>query len=329
MSSHALRVAVLGCGSIGRRHVRNLRAIGDVQIACFDPVVESAKNLAETVESESFDQIEGIWAWRPQAVVVAAPTEEHVPLALEALAHDCDLFVEKPLSHSLAGVEELCAEAARRERVTLVGCNMRFHPGPAAVKRLQDAGEIGAVQSSRIQTGSYLPRWRPDSDYRESYSASREAGGAVLDCIHEIDLALWYHGPASLLAAVVRPATGIGLATDGLAELLLEHESGVLSSLHLNFVQRDYRRCCQVIGERGTIYWDFAEGVVRVHGEDGAERLREGQPAEWDVNDMYLDETRHFLDCVRSRAVTVNPLTGGVAALRIAAAARAARSVFA
>jgi predicted dehydrogenase len=281
------------------------------------------------VAGHSFDHLAGVWDWQPQAVVVAAPTEEHMPLALDALAHDCDLFIEKPLSHSLAGLEELCAEAARRERVTLVGCNMRFHPGPAAVKRLQDAGEIGAVQSSRIQTGSYLPRWRLDSDYRESYSASEEAGGAVLDCIHEIDLALWYHGPASLLAAAVLPASGIGLATDGLAELLLQHESGVLSSVHLNFVQRDYRRCCQVIGERGTIYWDFAEGVVRVYGEDGAERLREGQPAEWDVNDMYMDETRHFLDCVRTRAATVNPLTGGVAALRVALAARAARGVFA
>jgi predicted dehydrogenase len=328
MSESAIRVAVIGCGSIGSRHARNLRSLG-VRISCYDPVAGSAQAIASEVEGHAFDHLEGMWDWRPEAVIVAAPTQEHVPLALEALAHDCDLFVEKPLSHSLDGVEELCEEAARRGRVTLVGCNMRFHPGPAAVKRLQDAGEIGAVQSSRIQTGSYLPRWRPGSDYRESYSASGEAGGAVLDCIHEIDLALWYHGPASLLAAVVRPATVIGLATDGLAELLLEHESGVLSSVHLNFVQRDYRRCCQVIGERGTIYWDFAEGVVRVHGEDGAERLREQQPAEWDVNDMYMDEARHFLDCVRSRAATVNPLTGGVAALRIAAVARAAGGVVA
>lgn len=317
-----MRVAVIGCGSIGRRHARNVQCLADAQVGCYDTAIDTATAVAAEVGGVAHAQLEDVWSWRPHVVIVAAPSDLHIALASEAIEHGCDVFVEKPLSHSLDGVDTLCAAAAEAGAVTMVGCNMRFHPGPAAVKRLLDADEVGSVLSSRLQTGSYLPRWRPGSDYRQSYSASPEAGGAVLDCIHEIDLALWYHGPARLLAAAVRPASSLGLGTDGLAELLLEHDSGVLSSVHLNFVQRDYRRGCQIIGDRGTIYWDLVEGAVRVFGEDGVERMRATQPESWDVNDMYVDELHHFLDCVRARTPTANPLAEGAAALRIAAAAR-------
>jgi predicted dehydrogenase len=317
-----LRVAVLGCGSIGRRHARNLNVLGVAQVGCCDPDAAAAAALADEIGGSAHAEAPAVWAWQPHAVIVAAPNELHVPLAAEALAHGCDVFVEKPLSHSLDGVDALCEAARAAAAVTMVGCNMRFHPGPASVMRLLQAGEIGGVLSSRIQTGSYLPRWRPGTDYRASYSAAPDSGGAVLDCIHEVDLALWYHGPARLLAAAVRPAASLGLAADGLAELLLEHESGVLSSVHLNFVQRDYRRGCQVIGECGTIYWDFADGTVRVFGEDGVERRCKPQPDGWELNDMYMDELRHFLECVLTRAQSCNPLEAGAAALRIAVAAR-------
>src|SRR5262249_44881068 len=154
-----------------------------------------------------------------QAVLVTAPTHLHVPLAREAAAHGCDLFIEKPLSHSWDGVEELRHEVRRRGLVTMVGCNMRFHPGPARVHELLRRGAIGRPLAARIFTGSYLPDWRPGTDYRKSYSASSERGGGVLlDCIHEIDLALWYFGPARLAAAVAAPAETIGLDVEGVAE---------------------------------------------------------------------------------------------------------------
>jgi predicted dehydrogenase len=144
----------------------------------------------------------------------------------------------------------------------------------------------------------------------------------VLDCIHEIDLALWYFGPARVAAAVALPATSLGLETDGLAEILLRHESSVLSSVHLNFVQRDYRRCCQVIGTEGTITWDFTRQQVELYGPDGSVEQVFPQPAGWEINQMYLDELAHFVAAVRDGQPTINPLAGGQAALRIALSVR-------
>ena len=116
-----------------------------------------------------------------------------------------------------------------------------------------------------------------------------------------LHLALWLLGPAELRAAVTRRATSIGLQTDGIAEVMLEHASGAVSSVHLNFVQRNYRRCIQVIGSEGTIEWDFVAGEVVRYGPEGRPVERIKQAADWQTNQMYIDELRHFLTCVESR----------------------------
>jgi predicted dehydrogenase len=315
-----MRVAIVGCGSIGQRHAANFAA-GHAELLVHDTDRDRAEAVARQTGAQVASSLDALWDWSPAVVVVATPSFEHVAMAAAAARHGCDLFVEKPLGHAWEGVEDLVADAERRRLVTLVGCNMRFHPGPATVKRLLDDGAAGDVVAARIKTGSYLPGWRPGLDYRAGYSASREkGGGAILDCIHEIDLALWLLGPARLAASVVRPATAIGLDVDGLAELLLDHRSGAVSSVHLNFIQRDYRRGCEIVGTTGTITWDFAVPEVTVNR--GIDVERHLLPASWAVNDMYRDEVQHFTDCVRERRQTMAPLQQGAAALAIALAAR-------
>jgi predicted dehydrogenase len=317
-----MKALVLGCGSIGTRHLHNLRALAVPALAVVEPDATRRARAAAEAGAAAFADLDAGLAWRPDLAVVATPTAGHAAAALRAARAGCHLFVEKPLSHTPEGLAELAAEAEARGLVTLVGCNMRFHPGPARVKALIDGGAVGRVLAARLQAGSYLPRWRPGQDYRAGYSAATDQGGAILDCIHEIDLALWYSGPARLAACLRRPAASLGLETDGLAELLLEHDSGVVSSVHLNFVQRDYRRGCQVIGTEGTLYWDFAERRVDLYGPDGARGRSFAEPPGWQLNQMYLDEMDHFLDRVRQRRPTVNSIAGGAAALAIALAAR-------
>ena len=317
-----MRFLVIGCGSVGQRHIKNLMSLRAGDICAYDVLEDRREAVRSVLGIDTVDSLDEAWDWRPQGVLIATSTNMHVPLALQAVEQGCHLFVEKPLSRTLDGVDRLCAMAERHGSVTMVGCNMRFHPGPAAIKRLLEGKAIGRVIGARIQTGSYLPRWRPWQDYRQSYSASPEWGGAILDCIHEIDLALWYLGPGSVLSAAHLPAQTIGLETDGLAEILLEHESGTLSSVHLNFVQRDYRRTCQIIGSEGTIYWDFCDRRVRVHGPDGEIKDTYIEPEGWQLNQMYVDELKHFVHAVKSGSQTINPLSGGVQALKVALTAR-------
>jgi predicted dehydrogenase len=321
-NNSACRVLVLGCGSIGRRHIGNLRQLGAGRVLVYDVSAARREAVASEFDVQAYGSLAGCWGQNPNVVVIAAPTQFHVALATESARRGCQVFVEKPLSHSLDGLDDLCTEVDRRCVATMVGCNMRFHPGPMTVRRWLDDGVIGAVLGARLQTGSYLPRWRPQQDYRESYSAHVEWGGAILDCIHEIDLALWYLGPGELVCAATGPARSIGLETDGLSELILRHESGAISNVHLNFVQRDYRRSCQIIGSEGTIYWDEEHNRVVLYGQDGRIIRQEACPKDYDLNQMYVEEIGHFLQAVQTKSPTVNPLRDAMDTLRIALAAR-------
>lgn len=316
-----LRIGILGCGSIGRRHARNLTALGQTDLVLFDPDPAARTALEGSLTGSFVETLDGVWRSHPEIIFVTSPPHLHVQQALEAARSGCDLFIEKPLSHAWDGVDELCAEIEKRGLVSMVGCNMRFHPGPARVRDLLAEGAIGSVIAARIHTGSYLPDWRPGTDYRRSYSASDAmGGGAILDSIHEIDLALWYFGPGRLLAAAAAPANAIGLDVEGVAEILIRHDSGALSSVHVNFVQRDYRRGCEAIGWDGTLYWDFSEGRVRcVRSKETSVFL---QPPGWMLDQMYRDELAHFLGSVARRDRTVNTAKESLPALRIALAAR-------
>ncbi len=317
-----MKIAILGCGSIGRRHLRNLQSLGQTDLVAFDPVPAARALVTAEAGIRVYGTTAELWRERPGAALITAPSNLHVPLALEAAQNNCHVFIEKPLAHLLDGIEELSAELGRRHLLSMVGCNMRFHPGPALIKKLIEEKAVGEILSARIQVSSYLPRWRPQQDYRQSYSASTEWGGAILDCIHEIDLGLWYFGPAALVASAQLPATSLGLQTEGLVEMILRHESGVLSSIHLNYMQRDYRRGCQVIGTNGTLYWDFSERCVRHFGEDGNLHATAAEPAGWETNEMYLEEMKHFLHALKTNTPTSNPISGGLAALKIALEAR-------
>jgi predicted dehydrogenase len=316
------RCLVLGCGSIGLRHIQNLLALRVKEVFAFDVSAERSQAARAELGIDIAENLEAAWARRPQVVLIATSTQTHIPLALQAATRGCHLFIEKPLSYAEEGLGQLAAEVEQRQLVTMVGCNMRFHPGPATVKKLIEANAIGDVIAARIQTGSYLPGWRPQQDYRQSYSASPDWGGAILDCIHEIDLAWWYLGAAKVLAAAHLSARSIGLETDGLAEIILAHRSGALSNVHLNFIQRDYCRVCQIIGSEGTIYWDFGSHQVQLYGLEGKLKQTYPEPAGWQINQMYLDELRHFLQSVRRSAPTTNPVAEGAAVLQIALEAR-------
>ncbi len=317
-----MRLAVVGCGSIGTRHLKNLRHLGYNDLVAVDPDSAARQRISGDLGINVLESLAALWEKAPDVVLVAGPTHHHVDIAREAARRDCHLFIEKPLSHSREGLTELLQAAAAGDLITMVGCNMRFHWGPQTVKHLLSARVIGAPLAARLQGGSYLPRWRPQQDYRQSYSASPVWGGAVLDWIHEIDLALWYLGPARVLAAALLPATAIGLSTDGLAEILLGHASGVLSSVHVNFIQRNTHRSCQIIGETGTLTWSLTDRKVLVYGEDGEITRELSEPRGYDLNQMYVEELRHFMECVSLHTPTLNPLAGGLAALEVALAAK-------
>jgi predicted dehydrogenase len=326
MGNRSIRtVGVVGAGSIGYRHLKNLEKLGVDRLLVYEPSpARRAQIEAEHSHWKFCPEVADFATEAPDAVIVASPSAYHEEHTRIALGWGCAVFVEKPLAPKWGSIEELAEQATKKKLVTMVACNMRFHPGPAQIKSLLEERVIGDLISYRLHFGSCLPNWRPYQDYRQSYSASQETGGAILDCIHELDLALWYDGPADLIAARHVPAQPIGLGTDGLAEILVKHQTGTLGSIHLNFIERDYRRSCVCIGTEGTLEWNFHRPEVLQFGPGPNDLTRHPLPDPWELNEMYVDEMRYFLDCVAEGHPTQNSIAQNLPCLRLALEARAA-----
>lgn len=318
-----MRVLVTGCGSIGRRHIGNLLATEDIEVIAHDLAPDGRSKVADLFGVKVYSNYGDALAAGPDAVIVASPTNEHIKPALEAVKAGCHLFVEKPVSHNTEGLLEVLSIVKKKGLITLVGCNMRFHPGIRKVKELLGEGAAGRILSVDIEAGSYMPEWRPGCDYRKIYSARSDMGGGIiLDAIHEIDYARWMLGDVDMVSCMADKQSSLDIDTEDVADILLRFTSGVIAHLHLDYVQRVYSRNCKFVGETGVITWDFNEGRVGLFTARNKQWIWFKQPANYELNQMYVDEMEHFLNCLRCTEKPTLDIFGGVEDLQIALAAK-------
>ena len=292
-----VRVAVLGLGSIGLRHARNLLALS-ATVTGFDPEPERRALLAAaggtSVASRdaALDDV--------AAAVIASPNACHLDDLAAGLDAGCHVMVEKPLAHTADGLERLLALAQERSLTVFVAHNLRVHPCVRAAKVALDDGVLGDVLWSRMIASSYLPHWRPAQDYRAGYTADPRTGGAMFDFIHEFDLAAYLLGPFETVAAAARRSGTLEIDAEDCADAILRHERGVLTNLHLDYVTRPSCRVTEVAGTAGVIRLDIAERRLwrfNTAGEAVEDRSFGGEQA-----DDYVTEMKSFLACLAGEA---------------------------
>jgi predicted dehydrogenase len=150
-----MKFMIAGLGSIGRRHLRNLKALGEEDIVLY----RSGLSTLQDDELEGYiteTGLEAALAHKPDAVIVSNPTALHLDVAIPAAEAGCHLLLEKPVSHNLERVDELLAAVKRGGGKVLVGYQFRFHPGLQAVKRWLMEGRIGKPISAHAHWGEWV-----------------------------------------------------------------------------------------------------------------------------------------------------------------------------
>lgn len=318
-----MRFLVVGTGSIGTRHGRNLVDLGHKVLAWdVDPSRLPEVAMLPGVEvARSFE--EGLEVG-PDGVLVCTPPATHVALVRQALEANAHVFVEKPLADNTRGVPVLLDEARRRGRLLVVGFNLRFLPSLQRVKTLLEASRVGRVFAVRAEFGFYLPAWRPMRDYRDNYAVdARLGGGILLDAIHEFDYLGWLFGDVAEVFCTSGHWSDLAGDTEDLAEVTLRFRSGVLGQVHLDYLRRVYRRTLDVIGEKAVIAWDYGTRNVTIHeAEPDRCETHEGT-SDGDPQEMYVAEMRHFVRCIEGREMPLIDGHEGLRALTLVEAAKA------
>lgn len=314
-------VLVAGLGSIGERHVRNLLTLGHRDIS----VLRRSDRPARTLDASSYTTLadtDVAFARKPVAIIIATPTALHMPLLQQAVAEGIPSMVEVPLAASLDGLAELANSARVSDTPVLIAHNLRFNPCLNWIREALKANQVGTPIYSQAQFGEYLPSGHDWEDFRDRYEARSDLGGGViLTSIHEIDHAVWLFGPVGTVTCVAKSTT-LGLDVEDTAMLVLEHESGPLSQITLDFVQQPYRRWLQVVGSESTIEWELKANLVRRYDPiQGAWEQVFASP-HYSGDQSYLDELEHF-----ARVITheETPTVGLAEATHVLAVALAAK----
>ncbi len=315
-----MKFMLAGLGSIGRRHLRNLKALGEQDIVLY----RSGRSTLQDDELDGYIAETGLdaaLAHKPDAVIVSNPTALHLDVAIPAAEAGCHLLLEKPVSHNLERVDDLLAAVKRGGGKVLVGYQFRFHPGLQAVKRWLMEGLIGKPISAHAHWGEYLPDWHPGEDYRQSYAARRDlGGGVVLTLCHPFDYLRWLMGEVVSATSWTGQVGELDLEVEDIAEAILEFDSGAVGHVHLDYFQRPPAHTLEIVGTEGMVRWDNEEGHASIYQSVEGRWQSSSLPDGFERNALFIAEMKHFIDVARSNAEPVCPLDDGVRTLKVALA---------
>jgi len=265
------KVVIIGLGSIGKRHLENIISLGYGDIIL---VRRNGEKLIGYENLEVFKTIEeGCLKYSFDIAVIATPTANHLKTLKVLLKFNVNnIYLEKPISNEYNEYNKILEEIEVKKINLTVGYDLHFEPGLMKMKKIISTGCIGDIVSFISEVGQYLPDWRPTVDYRESMSARKiDGGGVMLDLVHEFDYINWLLGPFISIVGMHDKLSNLEIETEDISVNILKAQSGVIGTLHLDYLQKELSRKCKIIGNNGTIVWDYSKAVLKWKTNDKVE----------------------------------------------------------
>ncbi|WP_276947879.1 Gfo/Idh/MocA family protein [Acetatifactor muris] len=307
----SLKICFTGIGSIARRHIRNLRTVcrGRGIELRVDAVRRS--EWADRKDDElqlgrvytSYEEMDSEY----DVVFITNPTEYHIETLKNIMKYGRNFFIEKPVS-SVSQIEEAVKLRLKKDAVYYVACPLRYN---AVIQYLKENVDFGKVISIRSISSSYLPEWRPGTDYRQTYSASRRLGGGVsIDLIHEWDYLTFLIGMPQKIFYLYGKKSALEIDSEDYAIYMAEYEDKIVE-LHLDYFGRKTIRQVMILTDEDTVCGDLVNNRI--------EFMKTGEIIDFHErrDDYQIRELEHFLDMIEGRAKSDSDIGHAVEVLKL------------
>jgi len=312
-----MKFLIVGLGSIGRRHVTNLRSLyPDSLIDVYD---SNSTRISEFEEDISFHEVkkDAVKNQVYDCVFICTPPSSHVEISLMALRIGSNVFIEKPISSTSKDLDELTKIVEEKNLLAFVGFNLRFHKATNTIREMITEKKFGKLLHASAYFGQYLPDWRPWQDYRQNYTAQRKLGGGIIqDASHEVDYLRWLIGePISVYSDFVY-SESLEADSEAIADVILKFKNNILAQIHLDFIRREYKRSLELLFENGIIQWNYSKSVIETF--DGINKSWNTIKIEEPDNEMYLKELEHVINCIETKTPSkIIDLNNGITTFKI------------
>lgn len=309
MSKH-YDIAFVGLGSIGTRHLNNVRAFLEVRGDTYTVDLYRHKlqdSLPEAVHEQYLYGEELSDKQQYDIVFVTNPTSMHEEAVGMFMGHAKAFFIEKPVFGSTNIDEELLRQLDRIPNY--VACPLRYNP---VLQYVHESGLCKDAISVRAICSSYLPEWRPNTDYRQCYSAHRDMGGGVgIDLIHEWDYLTWLLGMPEECHAIQTKLSGLEIDSEDLAIYIARTKTTGIE-VHLDYFGREAIRQLEVFLPDDTLRCDILKGTV-TYLKSGKQLMFEAER-----NAFQMKEIAHFFDIVDEKIASDSDVRHALNVLKIA-----------
>lgn len=259
-----MKFLIIGLGSMGKRRIRNFKALGIGGIAGFDPRPDRRQESAEKYNIQIFENLEtAMQSFVPDAFVISSPPDIHMYYAYYAYERGISCFLEASVVDA-DRIKQLSLKIKNTTIVMAPSCTMRYYPGPKKIKELIQTNVIGKILNINYQTGQYLPDWHPWEKIEEFYVSKRETGGAREIVPFELTWLNDIFGKVEVLGCVKAKLTDMSADIDDIYHCLLRYDANVLANLTVEVISRPKAtREMRILGSEGEIIFSAYTNSVR------------------------------------------------------------------
>lgn len=268
-SSDNLKILVMGCGSAGSRHARNLAELG-LEVYLCDTNPNTLKVLAEELgTSKLFTDYQKALASDVHAVIIATPNNYHAEHGFLAVRYKKHILMEKPIAGTLQEARLLRDKAIKAGLIFMMAHTYRFRTEWQHVQQWLEKFEIGKIRTAQFTGGWYLPDWHHQQDYRKEYAAKKDMGGGVVltGLSHILDLVGWLFGGIVRFSGLKCRVGNLEIDVEDVASCTMLTDKGVLVTVHENFLERCPYRKLRITADLGYYEFDFIKKKVKVWTE--------------------------------------------------------------
>ena len=310
------KILICGAGSIGERHIKNLLKIGYKDIILFRREKKNLRTIKKKIKQ--FTSLEKALSQKPDIAIITNPTNQHIDTAIKCARSNCHLFIEKPLSNNLKKVNLLSKICVKKKLICSTGFMMRYHPLIKKIKKIIDFKKIGKIIHYTSQWGEDLRLWHPWEDYKISYAANdKMGGGPTLTLSHDIDLAIWFCNQEIKKKYInLNYGSALDIKTHHSSDIILKFKNNTTANIHLDFYQNPPKRTIEIVGTKGRLEFDYFSSVLK-HFLSNSAKVKTYKLIKFNRNDMFLDEIKHFLVCVKKNLGAPIPIDESIKSLKL------------
>ena len=333
-----MKVLFLGLGSIGQRHLRNLKILmPEAEIMAYRtfknvPFLDNENNPCKNIDLinhykiKEYSNLNDALSQKPTMVFVTNPSKFHSQSAIEALKIGAFVFIEKPLSIDLESAYEILEfEKGIGKKLCMIGFQYRYNPALIKLKKLLNENIIGKIVNGEIANGEYLPDWHPYEDYSKGYAAVKKlGGGAILTQIHDFDYSIFLFGMPNLIFSIGGKISSLNTDVEDcvhVSSFFNFKNSPLPISINLDYISWPSRRYIKLYGEDGSIICDLNKNTIEVFLRVSRNVLK-FDFSSISRNEIFLSELQNFIGFVKGEEEPKVDLNEGIKSLKFALAAK-------